>query len=363
MRPIALPLVVAVFVLAIFSFDARGADASPYDPAALKLNRLAWSLPVDELSKGAGISYAMVDGGELFVLDTNHALHCIDMDKGTHKWIVMLDKKPTYPPGICADAIGICIKDRLVLLKRSNGARILDRTIEYSPCTAPACTKEVVFTGSLYKNRIVSVDPTTTLTGWTFRFQDVITAAPKLYGEGSELYLYAVAHDGTVACFPPNHAHEGGPKKPQWAAKTGDRNTADPVLDGELLFVASQDNSLYAFNRFSGAVKWRFFAGVSLVEPPCIADDKVFLKTIEKIYCIDRNSGKELWSSEDHHEFIGIVGDSAYLWSNDGKVGIFEAASGKLLRELNQTEAVCVISNPEAGTLLFSDGSMIYAYK
>ena len=282
MRLLALLLIALFPICTLLPLEAAESDEPVYDPAELKLDKVLWTLPLDELSPGARTEWGKVYGDDLIVLDSNHTLHCIDVVRGVHKWVLMLDECPSFEPDVFGNTLGICIKDRLVIVKRSSGARIMDRRLEFSPCASPACTSDAAYAPTLYKEKLIAVDVKSGLPGWDFRFKDAVMAAPKLYGEAANLFLYVVSHDGTVACLAPKPAPDTGPKRPSWSYTTGDRNTADPVLSGDHLYVACRDGALYVFNRLSGAVRWKFFAGVPLECPPQVIGEAVFQKVGDK---------------------------------------------------------------------------------
>ena len=347
----------------IFPLDLRAADSSVFDPAELKVGQVKWILPLKELSPGGKTEWGKIDGEDLFVLDTNNTLHCVDMAKGTHKWVVMLDGFPTYAPTISADAIGVVIKDRVVVVLRSNGSRLLDRRIELTPCTPLVANRDVGYAGCLYKESLHSIDLGRGLSGWTFRFTDIMSTAPVIAGSGSNLFLYVVTHGGTVACFDPQLAYEAGPKKPSWKYQTGGRITADPFVDDDILFVAGEDRSLYAFGRLSGAMRWRYMSDLPLKVTPLVAGGKVFLVVGGDTICLDRATGKELWKAEGYNTPAGIVKTIAYILSDEGKLALFNAESGKEIRVVEARGVVDVIGNPNAGMLVFTDGSKIHAFK
>ncbi len=361
MRLVPFFSIIALFL--VWPGQARG-DENPFNPDELKLERTYWILPLGDLAQGASTKMGRVDGQDLFLLDTDNTLHCIDLKRGNHRWILELPGEPTDSrPGIGADAVGVCVRDRLILVKRSNGARIMDKTIGFSPCTPPACSRDVVYVGTFDKESLVSVDTSDGIQGWRFRFGDVTTTTPKLYGEGAELFLYAAAEDGLLVCLPPNKASEGAPRRPSWRYKMAGRNTADLVVDSDLLLVASGDSALYAFNRLSGVIKWKFFAGVPLKDEPQLIGDCVFQKVEETIHCLDRATGAEKWEIEGCEKVAGLVDDRVYFWTNDGRFALVNVVTGKLISKVEPAGIGSAIPNSEPGMILFTDGKKIYAYK
>ncbi len=362
----------SVLVLSLFAFPilcgalAAGSGDTLFSPGCLDLEKQVWQVPIGEFSGGKMIVGAIADGNDLFILDSGDTLHCIDLKKGVHKWILKLPGTPTFKPVLSGESVAMVIKDRVIVVKRSTGSRITDRKIKDAPCTGIVHLDRSVYAGALYKERFISVDTSTGITGWAYRFADIVSATPVLYGQGSNLFLYAASHDGSIVCLPSRAAAEAKPEKPVWKHVTGGRLVADPVADRDTLFVPSTDGSLYAFNRMSGAIKWKFFASGALVESPKLIGNLIFQKVGDKIHCLDWASGAEKWSVEGCFAVVGKVGSQVYLWSKENGMLVVGLESGEIEKKVEPGKyhsdiQAPVIFNPTEGTILCHNGQTVFA--
>jgi outer membrane protein assembly factor BamB len=328
----------------------------------LKLRDVRWKFPLAEYAKDATVTQLVAEGEDLFVVDSKNRLHCLELDRGVHKWILDLPGQPSQALGLSDDTLGIVVKDRLILAKRKNGSRFLDKSLTIFPATPPAVTLYGAFVGVFIQNKLVALDGTTGTAGWSFRFNKFVTAAPKIYGTGAEMLLYAASNDGSVACLQPRPALGAAPAKPNWIFKAKGPNTADLAVSGKYLFVSSEDTSLYALNRLTGGIEWKFYAGVPLKKTVQIKDDSVYLKTDRSFYCLDITNGNEKWTFDKGAMLAAVVNDVAYVWTQDHNIALLDKASGKILKEVPGA-GTCIIPNTGTDMLLIGMGTEIYGVK
>ena len=111
-------------------------------------------------------------------------------------------------------------------------------------------------------------------------------AAPVL--DDAQTRLYVALHDGSVLC------RKGG--KFVWRWQGGGANLAQPLIDGETLYVAGGDGVLTALNRITGAVRWQLDVKEELLTTPTLSDGKLFVMSSEEsVTAVDAETGKSLW--------------------------------------------------------------------
>jgi outer membrane protein assembly factor BamB len=353
-------------VLAPASFASVAAEAageSPFNLSDLDCEEVCWKLPLGEFTEGATMVKGMIDGADLFILDSCNTIHAVDLERGVHRWVLDLPGEPTHAPGISKDFLAFVVRDRLLFVRRTTGSRVMDRNLKVFPATVPAVTADTVYTGIFIENRLISVDARTGTTGWSFRFKDYVTAGPKIYGEDPDYLLYAVSNDGSVVCLPPQPALGGVPAQARWTYKTDGPNSAEISLSGDLLFVPSQDTGLYAFNRRTGVVVWKYFAGVPLYSGVQLAGENVYLRTKRGFFCLNMENGEEKWSYEPGEKLVAIKGDACYVWTRDGHLAMLDMAGGNELKKVSLGEKVHVVANPSTDLLVISTGDTVYGLK
>lgn len=353
-------------VLAPASFATITAEAAgeiPFNLSDLNCEDVRWMLPLGEFTEGATLVKGMIDGNDLFILDSCNTIHAVDLERGVHRWVLNLPGAPTHAPGISKDYLAFVVRDRLLFVKRSNGSRVMDRNLKIFPSTTPAVTGDTVYTGIFIEDRLISVDARTGISGWSFRFTDYVTAGPKIYGEAPDYLLYAVSNDGSVVCLPPEPALGGAPAKPRWMYKTEGANSAEISVSGDLLFVPSQDTGLYAFNRMTGIVVWKYFAGVPLFSGVQVAGENVFLKTKRGFYCLNTEKGEEQWNYAAGEMLVAVKGEVCYVWTRDEALVQLDLASGNELKKVTPSGKVIVVANPSTDMLVISTGDTVYGLK
>ncbi len=82
---------------------------------------------------------------------------------------------------------------------------------------------------------------------------------------------------------------------------------AEPVLHNDILVFTAWDTHLYALNKHSGQLKWKWNNGrdVVLLSPgnvvPVVSNNKVFIVAPDRyMTCLELATGKELWRSNKH---------------------------------------------------------------
>jgi len=165
--------------------------------------------------------------------------------------------------------------------------------------------------------------------------------------------VYVGSDDGTV------YALDGQSGIEAWRFTSEGAIRARPVLDGRFLLVPSDDGYLYRLDASSGTVDWRSRLGPPLqridyggegyrydgyASSPAIADGIIYISHTEgRLLAIDAATGGELWEfrAEDHIASTPLVRDGrVYFGSFDGQIRAIHSKSGTLLWEHSTGAAV-----------------------
>jgi len=83
-----------------------------------------------------------------------------------------------------------------------------------------------------------------------------------------------------------------------WRAYLGTNDVYTPVEFEDIIFVAADDACLYALNKQTGRITWRFDAGAPLSTTPFVASDKELVFFCSKdgyLYAVGTKTGRCRW--------------------------------------------------------------------
>ncbi len=143
-----------------------------------------------------------------------------------------------------------------------------------------------------------------------------------------------------------------------WSFETGDRIWAQPLVEGDTVYVASLDNYLYALNFDDGSERWRLEMRGALGASPVLVDGKIWIGDFgDRIYQIDPQTGDVLWTFEGGRDWFWAtptVGDEKIYFSDvSGNVYAFDIASHEMLWEQNLSGVI------RGQSVLSSDGTVL----
>jgi outer membrane protein assembly factor BamB len=153
--------------------------------------------------------------------------------------------------------------------------------------------------------------------------------------------VYVGSYTGKVYCL---DAATGGLV---WAFRTGNRILSSPAVASGLVYIGSRDNYVYCLDQFTGELVWKYKTGDWTISSPAIVPgpeivtgreyfgDKVYVGSADcHIYCLDANTGKELWKSKfDNAVFSGpaVANGKVYAGCHDLYVHCLNADTGETI--------------------------------
>ena len=128
-----------------------------------------------------------------------------------------------------------------------------------------------------------------------------------------------------------------------WKFKANGPFFGSPIIDGQTVYVAGLDSTLYALDLITGKAKCRFTTHGPMRATPCINGMELFLNGGDgNLYALDKNSGKLLWKFTtggerlydpfDYYQSSPVFyNDVVYFGSGDSCVYAVKAATGKMV--------------------------------
>ena len=156
-----------------------------------------------------------------------------------------------------------------------------------------------------------------------------VSAAPALWEDA----VYFASEGGNV------YAVTAANRDPIWPLpgsvfKTGAGIFADLAIDADSVYVASTDNKLYALNRNSGKIRWQYFGGAALRTAPAVTSDTVYqFVPGTGVVAIDKAAGefirKPRWVASDATQFLAADERNAYLRTRDNRIVAQDKKTGE----------------------------------
>jgi outer membrane protein assembly factor BamB len=205
----------------------------------------------------------------------------------------------------------------------------LDRPTRSPAAPGPG---NVMYFGVDYHNggRLLKYDITRTFGKvlWELMTFAPISASPAVYEDA----VYAASEDGRTYAVAAN-------RDPIWPIEgntfmTAGRVVADLKVDDFGLYVASMDSKLYCLDRQTGRIKWTYFAGSPLREPPVVLPDRVYQYVPGRgIVSIDKTEGKPMrevvWAAPGARRFLSADDANVYVLASDNSIVALDKATGE----------------------------------
>lgn len=160
-------------------------------------------------------------------------------------------------------------------------------------------------------------------------------------------YVGGVTSTGRVICVDPSSARQTG------LNSIFEGPGAKLASSDELMFVASTDQSLYAFRAEDARVAWRHLTPSPITEAPVYHEGVLYCSFVDSgLTAFEATSGKVLWVSDDQFgEVIGVRNGRLMVFDGVSLVAL-DAQRGVVLDKINLSNVHEIASSP------FVDGSI-----
>jgi outer membrane protein assembly factor BamB len=127
-----------------------------------------------------------------------------------------------------------------------------------------------------------------------------------------------------------------------WDRLLPSRSESSPVLDGDRLYLGSENGTVYALDTKDGSVRWTFKASGAVKSGLALADGKLYFGDYAgRVYALRQRDGSRAWSTGTSGARFGLSSGNfystpavaygrVYLGNTDGNVYSFSSLNGKL---------------------------------
>ncbi len=106
------------------------------------------------------------------------------------------------------------------------------------------------------------------------------------------MFMGDARHSGIVATTPKDIAN----LKPVWRHRLPAEVSASPVIAGNLLYIATENGNLYAFDLTTHRQAWLYHAEGGIGSTPAVADGRLYMLSRDgNMTALDATTGKALW--------------------------------------------------------------------
>lgn len=130
--------------------------------------------------------------------------------------------------------------------------------------------------------------------------------------------------------------------------------STEPVTDGELLFVACSDQSLYAIDPDGGRIVWRIRTNAPLTVQPSVVGATVYADLPGRGLCaINAETGEVIWEKADTSgTVICARGQNVIAWN--GKVAtLIEPVTGDTIESVTLPDATLLVTDGQTDPIIY----------
>jgi outer membrane protein assembly factor BamB len=158
--------------------------------------------------------------------------------------------------------------------------------------------------------------------------------------------FYAATYDGDLFSL---RTSDG---KRRWKARTHADTDASPVIYGDMVYTAAEEESprVRAFRRKDGKEQWNFKASVGFWSTPALSGGRLYVGCDNRrLYCLDAKTGKHIWDYKTPGAIWSspcVVDGKVIVGSNAGYLFMFDAKTGKKIWETRTPGRGRILSSP-----------------
>lgn len=283
------------------------------------------------------------------VLDRSSEVVALETTTGERRWASSLANKLTKFVGIARDPLDpgrviVSSESDAYVMAATTGTLLARETYARVVDTPPVMAGNVAIFGTL-TGEVMAHMMGRSVKAWGFQSGGAVTAAPVRLADGT---IAAVSQAGDVMFLTSRGQMLG-----RGRILKGLGN--DPVTDGNLLYIAGLDQSIWCFAP-SGSQIWRYRTSDPLRSQPAVLNGVVYCDVPrDGLVALESISGKELWKSPQ------VRGD--VIGSNLSRTLVWNAPTRTLVAvDPGTGDAIERVTIPQAAKLVSSGGESPILY-
>jgi outer membrane protein assembly factor BamB len=321
-RVLILPLVAAATLLS--GCAGRSKVLSPAERSAqFKINRDAYATlgyrhdwnGFPEMSRGGRVREFDIFGDVVVVQESSGILSVLEAASGERRWSEPLGNPLTRFVGSVRDGNRLicCSQSDAFYLDLDTGTLVNKHALDLVVNTRPTLVGNLLVFGTA-SGEILGQLKGQGFRAWGNTVRGAVEANPAVLEGG---VLGFVSQSGEIAFL---DGATGSGMGRAWISGGVD---VDPAASQRTMYVASQDQSLYAFEVGGGRERWRLRTDTPLRYPPVYHDGRVYCAIDGAgLLALDSTSGSQLWTCPDILGYVvGIRNGKLLVWESAGEAG------------------------------------------
>lgn len=284
--------------------------------------------------------------GDLVVTqDSGGTISAMSGVTGQHRWATVPSTPQTRYLGVLRDGDRLiaCSETEAFVIDAASGNVAARRRYGRVATTRPVLVGDLIVLGG-GSGLISAVSYRTGLTAWQYQISGRLDTRPARLGpEG----VGFVSQSGDVIMLDVGSGSSLG------RAKIFDGVDAPPAATAGLMFVASRDQSIYAFERFGAAQRWRKRTDAPLPTAPVVHDGRLYVTIPSQGFtALDAETGKDLWNLADVTGVaIGLRAGRVLVWDGRDVVSV-DAQRGEVVERVSLPDVAMIRTDA------FADGHL-----
>ena len=320
---------------------ARTPEARPIDHAGWEDLGYRWEWTGYPLmGPGANITEAAVLGDMIMTVASDTTLTALETSTGRVRWARALDRDTTtriFEPALHDGRLIITSDTEFSEIDTDSGNTIDRDEVGAIINTPPVMVEDIAYMGTT-RDELIAFRIGRDFVRWRYRFDGPIQS-PALPIDEDRIAMISGAGDLRVL-----DTRYG---ETRMSASIAGGSVTHMLHDGDTIYIASTDQSLYAFDLEEGIRLWRRRTSAPLTTQPILLDGILYATTQESgLTAIDADTGESRWENPEIGGWVVTVNDDELIAWNGRDLLLVDTDRGELIRTLTLEG----ISGVRAGT-------------
>lgn len=299
------------------------------------------------LPRGEDITHAEVLGDLIVTVEApSNLVTAMRLRDGEIIWQREVGRRHSrlFHPFRRGDVIYVNSENQVFGLAASSGAVTRLGRLDYPVETGPGVVEDLAIFGSAHR-RVFAHHIDANASRWSYEMSAAVRATPT----PADNNIVVADANGVTAML------NGITGEPLWRRPSFGAILARPAVSADAVYVASEDQSLYSYNRVTGRDRWApYRAGVRLREDPVVLETSLYLPVPGRgLVSINPDTGRELWVFPERAQPI-LLREQRLLVNTGRSLAIVDNATGGTLARASTERVQRVLTGPDNSIILIA---------